>query len=218
MRGSVRVVRGCGARRVVAVALCAACAFALLGAAPASSGGPIATLSRRLLANGRGEAEIELRVSDPVGGGRVSRGRLALEPPDRAAIEFPATGERVTLRADGGEWLQPALGQMMVLGSRHAMGANEWWRAFLSRAPGSIASVPLGGRRWLLVRAAGDEAVADSAWVEVDARGLPARLELKDGAGSSTVYRLSAWRFARPRGRAAFVIRPPAGTRVVALP
>lgn len=206
------------ARRVIGIAALVGVAFAASAATPARTRDPLQALSSRLLANGRGEAVLELRSPDFTGVAKTVRGRLALEPPDRASLEFEETGERVTMRGDGGEWLQPALAQMMVLRSSHAIGASRWWQAFLSNTPGAIRSHRLGGNRWLLVRPQSIDAAAESAWVEVDARGLPTRIELRDAGVASSVYRLSAWRFVKARGRDAFVVKPPPGTTVVPLP
>mgnify|MGYP001195749181 CR=1 FL=1 len=67
------------------------------------------TLVAKLAGSGRGEARVTVSRGDPLGGpDRVDEGRLALEPPDRVRLDFGATGERIALRGDGGEWVQPA--------------------------------------------------------------------------------------------------------------
>jgi outer membrane lipoprotein-sorting protein len=76
----------------------------------------------------------------------------------------------------------------------------------------------LAAGRFLIVAAAGQGEPADSAWVWLDRAGLPSRLEIREEPGERTAYRFSNWRFMRPRGRAAFVIAPPAGYEVVRLP
>jgi hypothetical protein len=53
--------------------------------------------------------------------------------------------------------------------------------------------------------------------VWLDARGVPARIELGEGDERRTV-RLAAWRFTAPRGPAAFVLKAPPGVEVVDLP
>jgi hypothetical protein len=58
---------------------------------------------------------------------------------------------------------------------------------------------------------------ADTARVNLDGRGLPARLETTEGEGAPTIYRISSWSFSRPRGRAAFVLQAPAEYEVVNL-
>ena len=102
-----------------------ALAVALALAAPVVEGAPVPLATarafiERMKANGRAEAEFErlVRIAgaeppEPV------RGKLALENPGLARIEFPSTGECITLRADGGEWLQPQLEQLRHGDARH---------------------------------------------------------------------------------------------------
>ena len=175
-------------------------------------------LAARLRAGGRAEAQVERRALDPfTGGWRSIRGRLALEPPDHALLEFPSTGERIALRGDGGEWLQPALQQMLRLGPENAAAARRWWELLLPSGGGRFREQALGGGRYAVVPR---EAVrgGDTAWVGLDSRGLPARLEYRDFGGGRIEYRLRGWRFLRPRGRAGFVIQPPDSFQVVDLP
>ena len=51
----------------------------------------------------------------------------------------------------------------------------------------------------------------------LDARGLPSRLELGD-AESGLSYRISGWRFAAPKGVAAFRLATPPGYESVDMP
>jgi len=194
-----------------------------LALAPAAPAAPDSRLeSTRALAAGLargGRAEVTLRWSVPaVPGGAAQRlrGTLAVEPPDRARLDVPATGERITLRSDGGEWLQPSLHQMMLLKARHSVAAMRWWRLLAGAEPASERR--LGPRRYRLVLAATPAAQADSAEVSLDAAELPARLELDDGTGGRQVYQLSGWRFTRARGAAAFRVSAPAGVETVELP
>jgi hypothetical protein len=178
-----------------------------------------AALAARLHSTGRAEAHFERRATDPLTGRlRVARGEIAFEPRDRVSLKFPSTGERITVRADGGEWLQPALHQMLLLDSAHASVASRWWGALLPGGGQGVVARDLGRGRALLIASGADSSGADSAWVWLDGRGLPARLEVREEAGSPTVYRLSGWRFPRARGVSAFRIEAPAGYEVVKLP
>ena len=205
--------------RGLAAIVCLALACAA-GPRPTAAA-PALEATRALVAGlGRGgRAEVTLRWSVAGGPGaapRRMRGTLAIEPPDRARLEVPATGERITLRADGGEWLQPSLHQMMLLKSRHSVAAMRWWRLL---AGGEGASeYRLATRRYRLLIPARAGLAADSAEVTLEANGLPAKLELDDGAGGLQSYELSAWRFTNARGAAAFRIAAPAGTETVELP
>jgi hypothetical protein len=180
---------------------------------------PGRVLIERLRSAGRAEASFQRAVFDPLSGKiETVRGELVLEPPDRVSLRFPSTGERVTLRSDGGEWLQPRLKQMLRLGPERATAARRWWEMLLPDREGVVVARPLGAARYLLVARAIEAAPAESAWVSLDARGLPASLEIDEGATTRTVYRFSPWRFPKPRGRGAFVIEAPAGFEVVSLP
>jgi len=166
-------------------------------------------LAARLGAGGRAEALVERRALDPFTGAvRSIRGRLALEPPDRALLEFPSTGERIALRGDGGEWLQPALEQMLRLGPENAAAARRWWEPLLPAGGGRFHEQALGGGRYAVVPREAPRGGGDTAWVGLDSRGLPVRLE----------YQVRGWRFLRPRGRAGFVIEAPDSFQVVELP
>ena len=212
----------------VAVTVLVLAAAALGADAPARAGtsagtSPASTLeSTRALAAGlhrTGRAEVTL-AWDMAGitGGPPQRmhGALAVEPPARARLDVSGTGERITLREDGGEWLQPAVHQLVILKPRHSVGAMRWWR-LLAGGTGATER-KLGAGRYRLVVAATATADADSADVSLGAGGLPDRLELDDGAGGHLVYRLSGWKFTPARGAAAFRITAPPGTETVELP
>lgn len=170
--------------------------------------------SRRLARAGRAEASLTRRFQDPLRGGQVvMHGRLALEPPDRARIDFDETGERVTLRADGGEWLQPQLEQMLRFGQAGAMGALRWWTLFGGVTGAGVSERRIGPREWMITMPASGVA-GDSARVELDAVGLPHRIVIVEEAGAPVEYRLEGWRFTKPRGRPAFVIQAPPGYEV----
>ena len=172
-------------------------------------------LVRSLAARGRAEATLRYAVaSSPGAAPRSVHATLALEPPDRARLDVPGTGEKITLRGDGGEWLQPSMKQVVKLRPRHAVAALQWWRVLLGDGAG-VRERRLAQGGYRLVTTAGH---ADSADVWLDTRGLPARLELPDGTGGRAVYRLSGWRFARARGEPAFHLATPAGFVPVDMP
>jgi len=176
-------------------------------------------LAQRLRGSGRAEAQLERRALDAfTGKWRSSKGRVALEPPDRALLEFPATGERVALRADGGEWLQPGLGQMLRLGPTNAAAARRWWELLLPGAGDRFVEQKLGPGQYAVVRKSGGAGDADTARVTLDAQGLPAQLEYRIPGADRVEYRLRAWKFPRARGRAGFVIQPPDSLQIVELP
>lgn len=221
----VRRRRGSRSARASAFAVVAAVAIGGAGNAaltwakapaappPASRAGRgVGTLAEKLRRSGHAESRFERTVVDLAGGGTVTlAGRLALERPDRAAIAFPSTGERVTLRGDGGEWLQPGLQQMLRLGAESAAPFRMWWDAMAGRDRG--AARRLGDGRVVLI----PEGATDSAFVSLDAAGLPVRLEYADDS-QRVSYRFFRWRFSPARGAAAFRIRAPAGYDVVELP
>lgn len=200
---------------------CLAIALVMAWGTPCASGtapheSRLAPFLARLRAAGRAELRIERRESDPLTGGeRIVRGRVALEPPERARVDFEG-GESVTLRGDGGEWLQPALQQMVRLGPERARGALGWCDLLLGTRAG-ITSRDLADGRVLLVRrdAAG---AADSAWTTLDAAGQPSALEFRGASGELERLKLRRWAFAAPRGRAAFALAAPHGYEIVDLP
>ena len=216
--------------RLAVCALAAACALTgaparAAGTGAASGAGTVpagALESTRALAaglkrTGRAEVTLAWEVAGMSGGApQRMRGALAVEPPDLARLDVAGTGERITLREDGGEWLQPAVHQLVILKPRHSVGAMRWWRLL---AGGTGASErKLGAGRYRLVVASSPTADADSADVSLGSGGLPERLELDDGAGGHLVYRLSGWKFTPARGATAFRIVAPPGTETVELP
>jgi hypothetical protein len=174
-------------------------------------------LAAGLKSTGRAEVTLAWDVAGVTGGPpQRMRGALVVEPPDRARLDVASTGERITLREDGGEWFQPKVHQLMILKPRHSVGAMRWWRLL---AGGSGATErKLGEKRYRLVVAATPTADADSADVTLGTGGLPDRLELDNGAGGHLIYRLSGWKFTPARGAAAFRISAPPGTETVELP
>ena len=216
--------------RLAVCALAAACALTgaparAAGTGAASGAGTVAAgalestraLAAGLKRTGRAEVTLAWEVAGMTGGApQRMRGALAVEPPDLARLDVAGTGERITLREDGGEWLQPAVHQLVILKPRHSVGAMRWWRLL---AGGTGASErKLGAGRYRLVVASSPTADADSADVSLGSGGLPERLELDDGAGGHLVYRLSGWKFTPARGATAFRIVAPPGTETVELP
>lgn len=206
-------------RPALTVMLCA-----VLGASaarPVAAAGPVPLASTRALleglrARGRGEATLRLSRFDPLSGRAVARrGRLILELPRFARLELE-DGECLTLREDGGDWLQPAVRQLVRAGSRSAAGALVWWGALLDPQAAGIEERKVGAREYLLVQPGGGGAPAQR--IELGADGLPRRLTVEPGQGEKVEYRLTRWRFVRARGRADFVLAAPAGFEVVEMP
>jgi outer membrane lipoprotein-sorting protein len=203
-------------------------ALAQVGAPAASAPARAAALeSTRALASGlartgRAEATLSWTVLGPPGSpARSMRGTLAVEPPDLARLDVAGSGERVTLRADGGEWLQPELKQFVRLTPRHSVAAMRWWRLLAgstSAGGGGYDERKLAPGHYRLLVPATPAADADSADVWLDAGGLPARLTLADGMGGESGYRLSGWRFTRAKGATAFRLTAPPGVETVELP
>ena len=165
--------------------------------------------TRRLATELKRAGRAEVTMSWDAGGGKRS-GTLALEPPSLARLDVGSSGEKVTLRADGGEWLQPALHQMLKLSPEHSGAAMRWWRLLAGGEAARERRLARGGYRLVV----GTGADADSAEVWLDARGLPSRLVLGEGLE----YALRGWRFTPARGVTAFRIQAPPGVEVVELP
>lgn len=195
----------------------------VLGAAVAAGAGVARLQSTRGLlarlgAAGRAEAAVETVVEDVLGGHpRTVRGRLALELPHRARLDFPEH-ESLTLREDGGDWLQPRTRQLLRSGPESAEAAMRWSAVLLESGAEDIRERPLAGGGFELSRAGPDSARGERQRVWLGAGGVPARLEIVTSGGERRTYRLSGWRFSRARGREAFVLRAPAGFEVVDLP
>ena len=211
--------------RARGVALLALLALAGAGAATAEAesrspapGALAATrpLLLRLRAAGRAEAAVRLTRTDPLSGRtQVVRGRLALELPGLARLDL-ADGQRLTLREDGGDLLQPVARQLVRAGARSAAGVLAWWAALLDPEGGGFRERKRGAREFVLLR---EGAAEDEGQRLVQgADGLPERIVVALGAGEQVEYRLSRWRFLRARGRKDFVLEAPAGFEVVEMP
>lgn len=223
-RGASVTNRAAGWVSVVGIAATALMAWpATSTPAPAAALESTRALASGLARTGRAEATLSWTVVGPPGSAsRAMRGTLAVEPPDLARLDVAGTGERVTLRADGGEWLQPELKQFVRLTPRHSVAAMRWWRLL-------AGSTSAGGGRgyderklapghYRLLVPATPAADADSADVWLDAGGLPSRLTLADGMGGESGYRLSGWRFTHAKGAGAFRLTAPPGVETVELP
>jgi hypothetical protein len=189
------------------------------GAAPGAAAEPLVSaraLLAGLRASGRAEAALRLSRLDPLSGRTiVTRGRLILELPRYARLELE-DGERLTLREDGGDWLQPAARQLVRAGTRSAAGALLWWGALLDPQVAGVRERKVGAREYLLVQP--EAGGAPGQRIELGADGLPRRLAEAAEGGERAEYRLSRWRFVPARGRADFVLQAPAGFEVVEMP
>jgi outer membrane lipoprotein-sorting protein len=186
-------------------------------AAGADQPSRLAPFFARMRGAGRAQVRIERRAFDAGSAQeRVVRGRVALEPPALARVDFDG-GESVTLREDGGEWLQPTLRQLVRLGPARARSALGWCDLLLAPGAGGIPVRDLPDGRVLLLRPEAGS-VSDSAWATLDTSGQPMLLEVREGAGELERLRLRHWTMGSARGRSAFVLAPPHGFEVVDLP
>lgn len=206
--------------RAPVLALAVACALAAAAAeaaAPAAAPKPPAATRElvRRLAAGRGEATIVQREVDELGTvGPAHHGTLALEPPDRLRLEV-AGGEVLTVRRDGGEWLQPELGQMIRFGEQGAGAATHLWGLLLGRAEGAVET-PRGTNRWKLAFSR-EDAVLDSVHLDLGPDRLPRRILAWPATGGRFEARLGGWKFGPARGAAGFRQRAPKGIEEVPL-
>lgn len=189
------------------------CPLAAAGVAPLASS---RALLAGLRASGRAEAALQLSQIDPLSGRtNVVRGRLILELPRFARLEL-ADGQRLTLREGGGDWLQPAMRQLVRAGSRSAAGALTWWGALLDPQATGVQERKVGTREYLLTQPGPGAPLVQR--IELGADGLPRHLTVEVSPGERVEYRLTRWRFVRSRGPADFVLKAPAGFEVVELP
>lgn len=194
------------------------CVLAIAGVAGALAADDVPEASRTFVQElrkaGRAEAPITRHFDHPLTGKPVTmHGRIVLEPPDRARIEFEETGEVVTLRRDGGEWLQPQLEQMVRFDAARAMAALRWWALFGRVSDARFEERRAGPREWVL-RIAGDGAGRDSARVVLNAKNLPGSVEITEETGGRVRYEIGAWRFTRARGERGFRLSAPQGYEV----
>lgn len=193
----------------------------LAGNAALAAGQLAATRSlvSKLSGAGRGQAAFTMNQTDPMGGpDLVQRGRIALEPPDRVRLDFTATGERIALRGDGGEWVQPSAHQMVRL-EREQAGMAAWlWEVFLRGGTTGFTERARGSGRFLLAPRDRGVGLPEGITVLLDARGLPAEIEYAEPGGAVTRYRFRSWRFMRARGPRDFTLTAPRGYATVDLP
>jgi len=200
----------------------AAWLIAMLAVSPARPDGDLVStraLVERLRATGRADAGVTVTLPDPLGGPHRKRlGRIALERPDRVRLDFPETGERIALRADGGEWIQPGLRQMVRLAPEQAGMAAWLWEVFLKGDGSAFAERAIGERTFSLAPRAPDTGLPEGIVMRLDRFGLPAELEFEETDGVHIRYRFERWRFGKPRGAKAFTLTAPRGYEIVDLP
>jgi outer membrane lipoprotein-sorting protein len=217
-------------------ALGIACAFALsIGAVCAAAGAESApaahpalrstrALVAKLAKSGRGEAPVTVSRGDPLGGpDHVDEGRLALEPPDRMRLDFAATGERIALRGDGGEWVQPQARQMVRIRREQAGLATWLWEVFLEGGAEAFVEEPAGStregeRRYTLEPRDREAGLPGRITIQIDSKGLPSEVRFTDTDGTEARYRFRGWSFRAARGGKAFTLSAPHGYAVVDLP
>lgn len=184
------------------------------------------TLVGRLAKSGRGEVPVTVSRADPLGGpDHVDQGRLSLEPPDRVRLDFAATGERIALRGDGGEWVQPQARQMVKIRREQAGLATWLWEVFLAggadafveRAAGPGEAAP-GGKGFILEPRDRNAGIPGKITIQTDAKGLPSEVRFTDPDGAETRYRFRGWSFRAAQGAGAFTLSAPHGYTTVDLP
>jgi hypothetical protein len=186
---------------------------------PTTAVSPLVTaraMSRALAGGHAGEATVTYAVADMGGTPRTITGRLRVESPDRVRLDFTTTGEKITLRSDGGEWLQPATRQMIRIPAERASGALRWWRVLLPGSSASFHEDSVGDRRYRLTSR--DVPGGITVTVRLDARGFPAELTVEGMQDEPVTYRLSGWRFGAGQGEASYHLTAPAGYETVDLP
>ena len=144
--------------------------------AQAGPAGPAATRSLVARLKETGRVEVRLSISNPGAEDRPRRGTLSLEPPDRVRLDFPETGERIALRADGGEWLQPAARQLILLKPGHLEAMRGLWGLFLHPEDARYVERRVAPRRFVLTRRSAEVELSDSVTILLGADGLPRRL------------------------------------------
>jgi hypothetical protein len=170
-------------------------------------------LAARIQGGQGAESLFRERIDDPLGGEHERTGRLRIEAPAFVRLEYGDSGEVITLRPDGGEWLQPGLGQMLRFGASGQEVARVW-RLLLGVAGDGVTERRRSSRGWTLVPSGSD--LADSAWVDLDPAGLPARLTVFAGDATTNIeYRFAGWKFGAPLGKSAFTIKAPKGIHVI---
>lgn len=173
-------------------------------------------LRARLRRGGRASASFSHRLTDEQGVSAPRSGRVALEPPDRVRLDFHDDGECLTLRGDGGEWLQPSVRQLVLLPADQVGAAARLWDLFLDGRPEGISERLVRKRTYLLTAESAEPAAFDSVWVTLDPSRLPARIEASLN-GQRVSFALSGWSFGTARGVSAFTQVAPTGVATVPL-
>jgi hypothetical protein len=194
-------------------------ALPLVIATQAAAEPPAATraLVERLKRSGRAEARLVQTVTAAGETLRADRGRVALEHPDRLRLDFTGSGERVTMRGDGGEWLQPSLRQLFVLRAEQAQTVVALWRAFLGDRERSYDEREVRPRVYRLVPRVPDPTEPDSLEVRLGVDRLPSHVVAWSGDQRWSLA-LAGWKLTRPRGAEAFTLRAPPGYEVFEWP
>jgi hypothetical protein len=193
------------------------------GAGPAGAAGPAIAgslacgteLRARLARGGRAEAEVTQVLSVESEPPVSRRARLALEPPDRVRLDFRDDGESLTLRGDGGEWLQPALQQLLLLAPDQVAAAARLWRIFLEGEAAGVVEKRVAARRFLVVAADRASMPFDTLWVTLGRDALPRSIETSLGESGRVSMALARWRFPSRRGASAFRLEARAGITTV---
>jgi hypothetical protein len=210
---------------------------AAAGAGPGLEAAPAAhpalhstrALVGKLAKSGRGEVPVTVSRADPLGGpDHVDEGRLSLEPPDRVRLDFATTGERIALRGDGGEWVQPQTRQMVKI-RRDQAGLATWlWEVFLAggadafveqaAGPEAAGKPAPGGKRFMLEPRDRNAGLPGKITIQTDSNGLPSEVRFTDPDGAETRYRFRGWSFRAAKGAKAFTLSAPHGYATVDLP
>jgi hypothetical protein len=103
---------------------------------------------------------------------------------------------------------------MLVFDSSGVGAAQRAWDLLLGRSD-AVAERAAGPGRWRLRPIHSDPALPDSVEITLDPSGLPKQLVCWVAAERSLEFSLSGWRFPRAKGRAAFVLKAPAGYEVI---
>lgn len=206
---------------LVALVLSLSAGIASAGSAPASQ--PTLHSTRALVArlgkSGRGEVPVTVSRGDPLGGpDHVDEGRLSLEPPDRVRLDFAATGERIALRGDGGEWVQPGPRQMVKIRREQAGLATWLWEVFLAGGADTFVERASGERGYTLEPRDREAGLPGRITIQIDSRGLPSEVRFTDADGTEARYRFRGWSFRAPKGAKAFTLSAPHGYATVDLP
>jgi len=200
-------------RRWSASLVCVLACWASLAAADAPTA--VRPLMEKMSRAGRAEAHVVISVATGNEAPSGRRGTVALEPPDRMRLNYSDAKESLTARGDGGEWLQPELGQMLTMSGEQARQAASLWQVMRSRSS-SYTERKLGSSSWrVMIQEPGVD--AESLTVTVGADRLPSKIETQVGDLHWTIQ-MSGWRFPKARGREAFVLHAPAGYEVIQMP